>query len=63
MFSQAEVEAEATVSEDGSLSVGGRRVCVVYLRSGYAPGDYPSQAEWDGRCVLETSDAPKVREG
>jgi len=55
----AEVEAEGAVGEDGGLTVGGRRVACVYLRSGYAPTDYPSAAEWDGRFKLEASDAPK----
>ncbi|KAI0024583.1 glutathione synthase [Xylariomycetidae sp. FL0641] len=34
-------------------------VSVLYMRSGYGPGDYPDQAAWDARCHLERSAAIK----
>ncbi|KAI0480207.1 glutathione synthase [Xylariaceae sp. FL0804] len=34
-------------------------VAVVYMRSGYGPGDYPDQAAWDARYQLERSAAIK----
>jgi len=35
----------------------GQRVSVFYLRSGYAPTDYPTDAEWEARRLMERSDA------
>ena len=32
---------------------------MVYLRAGYAPTDYPSEAEWGGRLTIERSNAAK----
>lgn len=49
------------MAEDGTLTVDGKDVAVVYLRAGYSPDDYPTQQEWEGRFKLEISDAPKVR--
>ncbi len=37
----------------------GHAVAMVYLRAGYAPTDYPSEAEWDGRLMIERSNAVK----
>jgi glutathione synthase len=34
-------------------------VAVVYMRSGYGPGDYPDQSAWDARYQLERSAAIK----
>ncbi len=34
-------------------------VSVVYYRAGYAPSDYPSEAEWQGRAAAEASRAIK----
>ncbi|KAI1321860.1 glutathione synthetase-like protein [Xylariaceae sp. FL0255] len=34
-------------------------VAVVYLRSGYGPGDYPDASAWDGRYLIERSAAIK----
>mmetsp|Transcript_9818 Transcript_9818/g.14648 ORF Transcript_9818/g.14648 Transcript_9818/m.14648 type:complete len:545 (-) Transcript_9818:36-1670(-) len=36
-----------------------QRVSVVYFRAGYSPNDYPSEAEWDARALLERSHALK----
>lgn len=48
---------------DGSTGVlrlrGGEEVALVYFRAGYSPRDYPSDAEWHARLVLETSRAIK----
>ncbi|GJN25730.1 hypothetical protein PR202_gb13595 [Eleusine coracana subsp. coracana] len=37
----------------------GRIVSVVYFRAGYAPNDYPSEAEWRARLLMEQSSAIK----
>lgn len=44
-----------------SLSYVGKdiTVSVAYFRSGYAPGDYPTDKEWHARAVLERSNAVK----
>ena len=39
------------------LFLDGKRVTVAYLRSGYGPGDYPTELEWGARELLERSDA------
>uniref|UniRef100_A0A061S7Y8 Glutathione synthetase n=1 Tax=Tetraselmis sp. GSL018 TaxID=582737 RepID=A0A061S7Y8_9CHLO len=57
--SLAEVAHQGRIGEDGKLRVGEHLVAVSYLRAGYTPDDYPSQVEWDGRKLLETSDAFK----
>ncbi|GBF95516.1 glutathione synthetase [Raphidocelis subcapitata] len=36
-----------------------QRVGLVYFRAGYAPGDYPSEAEWAARLLIERSAAAK----
>ncbi|CAG9463273.1 unnamed protein product [Pedinophyceae sp. YPF-701] len=55
-----EVAAEAQVGSDGTLTLGGRRVALAYLRAGYTPADFVTESDWQGRRVLEVSDAPKV---
>ncbi|PWZ40858.1 Glutathione synthetase, chloroplastic [Zea mays] len=42
-----------------SLLLDGRTVAVVYFRAGYAPTDYPSEAEWRARLLMEQSSAVK----
>lgn len=55
----AQVEAQGQVLTDGTLVVDGRTVAVVYFRAGYAPTDYPSEAEWRARLLMEQSSAVK----
>ncbi|XP_006663628.3 glutathione synthetase, chloroplastic-like isoform X2 [Oryza brachyantha] len=55
----AQVEAEGQVLPDGTLVVDGRTVSVVYFRAGYSPNDYPSEAEWKARLLMEQSSAIK----
>uniref|UniRef100_K3ZI05 Glutathione synthetase n=2 Tax=Setaria italica TaxID=4555 RepID=K3ZI05_SETIT len=55
----AQVEAEGQVLTDGTLVIDGRTVAVVYFRAGYAPTDYPSEAEWKARLLMEQSSAVK----
>lgn len=38
---------------------GNFEVAVIYMRSGYGPGDYPNQEAWTARCHLERSYAIK----
>ncbi|CAM0912324.1 unnamed protein product [Alopecurus aequalis] len=55
----AEIEAEGEARPDGTLTVNGRPVAVVYFRAGYSPDDYPSEAEWRARLLIERSSAIK----
>jgi len=41
------------------LVLGGAEISVVYYRAGYAPEDYPTEAEWAARKVIEASVAVK----
>lgn len=55
------------IAEEGCLDektgrlklAGGEEVAVAYFRSGYTPDDYPTEAEWEGRLLLERSLAIK----
>lgn len=55
----AEIDAEGELLSDGTLTVGGQPVAVVYFRAGYAPTDYPSESEWRARLLMEQSSAIK----
>jgi len=41
------------------LVIDGNVISVVYYRAGYAPTDYPTEAEWSGRLIIERSKAIK----
>ncbi|XP_032456942.1 glutathione synthetase-like [Nasonia vitripennis] len=49
----------ASLSDERHLLVDGKEVALVYLRSGYSPSQYPSEAEWNARLTLERSRAIK----
>ncbi|XP_059598486.1 glutathione synthetase, chloroplastic isoform X2 [Vitis vinifera] len=55
----AEIDAEGKLLPDGTLTVGGQPVAVIYFRAGYAPTDYPSESEWRARLIMEQSSAVK----
>ncbi|KAL5061030.1 hypothetical protein RYX36_032634 [Vicia faba] len=55
----AEVDQEGEILPDGTLSVNGQAVAVVYFRAGYTPADYPSESEWRARLLMEQSSAIK----
>ncbi|XP_057439418.1 glutathione synthetase, chloroplastic-like [Lotus japonicus] len=55
----AEVDREGEILPDGTLSVDGQRIAVVYFRAGYTPVDYPSESEWRARLLMEQSSAIK----
>ncbi|CAN6329255.1 unnamed protein product [Urochloa humidicola] len=59
MKTLSQVEAEGQVLPDGTLLVDGKTVAVVYYRAGYTPNDYPSEAEWSARLLIEQSSAVK----
>ncbi|KAG6478232.1 hypothetical protein ZIOFF_061667 [Zingiber officinale] len=40
-------------------NIDGKPVAVVYFRAGYTPNDYPSEAEWGARLLIEKSSAIK----
>jgi len=49
----------ASLDADAALVVDGVEITVVYYRAGYSPDDYPSDAEWTARAVVERSLAVK----
>lgn len=55
----AEVDQEGEILQDGTLSVNGQAVAVIYFRAGYTPVDYPSESEWRARLLMEQSSAVK----
>ncbi|BAT88045.1 hypothetical protein VIGAN_05148100 [Vigna angularis var. angularis] len=55
----AEVDQEGEILPDGTLSVDGQPISVVYFRAGYTPKDYPSESEWRARLLMEQSSAIK----
>lgn len=57
--SLTELAANASLTEDKRLMVDGLEVGVVYMRSGYHPSQYPTEAEWGARLMVERSRAVK----
>ncbi|KAF7805146.1 glutathione synthetase, chloroplastic-like [Senna tora] len=55
----AEIDQEGELLPDGTLSVDGQAIAVVYFRAGYTPLDYPSESEWRARLLMEKSSAIK----
>merc|ERR1712241_1590138 len=49
----------ASLTEDKRLMIDGSEVAVIYMRCGYHPDQYPTQAEWDARLMMERSLAIK----
>ncbi|KAJ2784716.1 Glutathione synthetase [Coemansia javaensis] len=45
---------------DNRLFVDGAEIAVAYYRSGYAPTDFPTEREWEGRWLVERSRAVPV---
>ncbi|RVX18897.1 Glutathione synthetase, chloroplastic [Vitis vinifera] len=43
-YNNPEIDAEGKLLPDGTLTVGGQPVAVIYFRAGYAPTDYPSES-------------------
>ena len=57
---EGEGEREGEVGGGGGggkniLMVDGREISVVYFRAGYTPDDYPTDAEWSARLLVERS--------
>ena len=48
-----------SLTEDKRLMIDGSEVAVIYMRCGYHPDQYPTQAEWDARLMMERSLAVK----
>ena len=42
---------QGSLDSSGNLSVQGQPIAVCYYRAGYAPTDYPSDAEWRARSA------------
>ncbi|GMN25114.1 hypothetical protein TIFTF001_000798 [Ficus carica] len=55
----AEIDVEGELQADGTLTVDGQAIAVVYFRAGYTPSDYPSESEWSARLLMEQSSAVK----
>ncbi|XP_061348459.1 glutathione synthetase, chloroplastic-like [Gastrolobium bilobum] len=55
----AEVDQGGVILPDGTLTVDGQAIAVIYFRAGYAPVDYPSESEWSARLLMEQSSAIK----
>jgi glutathione synthase len=61
----AEINRRASISDSGELRISMPEpaqfftVSVVYYRAGYSPDDYPTEAEWDARAIIERSAAAK----
>ncbi|PRQ42102.1 putative glutathione synthase [Rosa chinensis] len=55
----SKIDAEAELLPDGTLVMGGQVIGIVYFRAGYTPNDYPSEAEWRARLLMEQSSAIK----
>jgi glutathione synthase len=55
----AEIDQEGEILPDGTLSVNGQAIAIVYFRAGYTPVDYPSESEWRARLLIEKSSAIK----
>jgi glutathione synthase len=54
------VHEHATLdAESGKLTMDGYEVAIAYYRAGYTPTDYPSDAEWAARLLIERSLAIK----
>ena len=57
-------ELQSHTASDGTAARrlvldGAVEVSVVYYRAGYTPDDYPSEAQWDARLLVERSAAVK----
>jgi glutathione synthetase len=57
--SLADVAARGTLGSDAVLRIDGERVAVAYYRAGYTPNDYPTEAEWTARLLIERASAIK----
>uniref|UniRef100_A0A7S2FM90 Glutathione synthetase n=2 Tax=Octactis speculum TaxID=3111310 RepID=A0A7S2FM90_9STRA len=53
------LSGDGSDDDDRVLTVDGEEVSVVYFRAGYTPDDYPTDAEWKAREILERSTAVK----
>ena len=51
--------ANKTQLFNGKLYIGEAEIGLVYYRAGYTDTDYPTDLEWNGRLLLESSDAIK----
>uniref|UniRef100_H2ZCI3 Glutathione synthetase n=1 Tax=Ciona savignyi TaxID=51511 RepID=H2ZCI3_CIOSA len=51
--------ATTRVDADGKLFIDNEEVAVVYYRTGYMPGHYPTKKNWEARKMIELSTAVK----
>ncbi|XP_033218866.1 glutathione synthetase, chloroplastic-like [Belonocnema kinseyi] len=57
--SLTQLVAAATLGVNKELILDGNIIAVVYYRSGYGPSQYPTEAEWNVRLLIERSKAIK----
>ncbi|KAL3901857.1 MAG: hypothetical protein SGCHY_000274 [Lobulomycetales sp.] len=50
-----EISQQGSINDSGELIIDKQLVAVTYFRAGYTPKDYPSDAEWDARLMIEQS--------
>ena len=53
----ADIAARGKLDSSGTLTIDGHVVSVVYFRAGYTPDDYPTDAEWAARELVERCNA------
>ena len=56
---RALLQPHQTTLQDKRLIIDDCEVGVIYMRCGYHPDQYPTQAEWDARLMMERSRAVK----
>ncbi|KAI8319861.1 glutathione synthase, partial [Martensiomyces pterosporus] len=59
-LSFAAILESCSVDSENRLFIGGQEIAVAYYRSGYAPTDFPTEKEWEGRWLVEKSRAISV---
>ncbi|PIA15974.1 glutathione synthase [Coemansia reversa NRRL 1564] len=56
-LSFADILDQCSIREDNRLFAGDTEIAVAYYRAGYAPTDFPTEKEWEGRWLVEKSRA------
>ncbi|KAJ2621217.1 Glutathione synthetase [Coemansia spiralis] len=56
----AEINDKCATDSESRLFIDGKEIAIAYYRSGYAPTDFPTEKEWDGRWMIEKSRAISV---
>ncbi|KAJ2081539.1 Glutathione synthetase [Coemansia sp. RSA 988] len=54
-LSFADILEQCNICEGNRLFAGDAEIAVAYYRAGYAPTDFPTEKEWEGRWLVEKS--------